>query len=122
MLFYYYSYRKYFKDISPSVPPHTHKHTHTRIHTHARTHTHTHPYPYPHTQHLHRMHNFCTLLSVLNGLAHPAITRLKKSFSKMDKFSVKKLEELQSLARPGDNFRILRDELKKASNPCIPYL
>lgn len=72
--------------------------------------------------HLHRMHNFCTLLSVLNGLAHPAITRLKKSFSKMDKSSVKKLEELQSLARPGDNFRILRDELKKASNPCIPYL
>lgn len=68
------------------------------------------------------MHNYCTLMSVLNGLAHPSITRLKKSFSKVDKSTSKRLDELQTLARPGDNFRLLRDELKRASNPCIPYL
>ena len=73
-------------------------------------------------QHLHRLHNFCTLLSILNGLAHPAITRLKKSFGKLDKVTSRKLEELQQLARPGENFKLLREELKRASNPCIPYL
>ena len=73
-------------------------------------------------QHLHRLHNYCTLLSILNGLAHPAITRLKKSFGKLDKLVARRLEDLQQLARPGDNFKLLRDELKRASNPCIPYL
>ena len=68
------------------------------------------------------MHNLCTLMSLLNGLAHPSITRLKKSFSKLDKSTTKKLEVLQTLARPGDNFKLLREELKRASNPCIPYL
>lgn len=68
------------------------------------------------------MHNLCTLMSLLNGLAHPSITRLKKSFSKLDKSATKKLEALQTLARPGDNFKLLREELKRASNPCIPYL
>ena len=76
----------------------------------------------PLPQHLLEMHNLCTLMSLLNGLAHPAITRLKKSFSKLDKVTVKRLEALQTLARPGDNFKLLRDELKRASNPCIPYL
>ena len=73
-------------------------------------------------QHLQRMHNYCTLLSVLNGLAHPSITRLKKSFSKLEKTATKKMDELQALASPRDNFKLLREELKSASNPCIPYL
>jgi hypothetical protein len=73
-------------------------------------------------EHLHRLHNYCTLLSILNGLAHPAITRLKKSFGKLDKVTARKMEDLQQLARPGENFRLLRDQLKRASNPCIPYL
>lgn len=64
----------------------------------------------------------CTLMSILNGLAHPSITRLKKSFAKLDKSANKRLESLQALARPGENFKLLRDELKKANNPCIPYL
>jgi len=68
------------------------------------------------------MHNYCTLLSALNGLAHPSILRLKKSFTKLEKSTSKRLEELQALARPGDNFKLLREELKHASNPCIPYL
>ena len=61
-------------------------------------------------------------MSILNGLAHPSITRLKKSFTKLDKAANKRLESLQALARPGENFKLLREELKKASNPCIPYL
>ena len=68
------------------------------------------------------MHNYCTLMSILNGVAHPSISRLKKSFIKLDKSSSKKLEELQTLVRPGDHFKLLRDALKRASNPCIPYL
>ena len=68
------------------------------------------------------MHNYCTLLSILNGLTHHSITRLKKSFSKLDKATKAKLDELEMLARPGEHFRMLREELKKASNPCIPYL
>ena len=75
-----------------------------------------------HLQHLLELHNFCTLMSILNGLAHPSITRLKKSFTKLDKSANKRLESLQALARPGENFKLLRDELKKANNPCIPYL
>jgi len=79
-------------------------------------------YPFSPPQHLLEMHNLCTLMSLLNGLAHPAITRLKKSFAKLDKATIRRLEALQTLARPGDNFKMLRDELKRASNPCIPYL
>ena len=73
-------------------------------------------------QHLQRMHNYCTLLSVLNGLAHPSISQLKKSFSKLEKTATKKMDELQALASPRDNFKLLREKLKSASNPCIPYL
>ena len=73
-------------------------------------------------QHLHQMHNYCTLIAVLNGLAHGSISRLKKTFAKVDKTVKTKMEELQTLARPGDNYKHLREELKKASNPCIPYL
>lgn len=73
-------------------------------------------------QHLHLMNNFCTLMALLNGLAHHSINRLTKTFSKVDKVLYKRLNELQEMARPGDHFRLLRDDLKKASNPCIPYL
>ena len=68
------------------------------------------------------MHNFCTLMAVLNGLAHHSINRLHKTMAKLDKVNRQKLNEMQEMARPGDNYRILREELKKASNPCIPYL
>jgi hypothetical protein len=72
--------------------------------------------------HLHQMSNFCTIMAILNGLAHHSINRLSKTFSKVDKILYKKLNDLQEMARPGDNYKLLRDELKKASNPCIPYL
>ncbi|XP_064383914.1 uncharacterized protein LOC135332919 isoform X2 [Halichondria panicea] len=74
------------------------------------------------SSHLQGMHNLCTLMSLLNGLAHPSISRLKRSFSKLDKATTKRLEVLQTLARPENNFKLLRDELKRSSNPCIPYL
>lgn len=65
-------------------------------------------------------------MSVLNGLNHPAIKRLKRTFTKMDRTIIKKLDELQNMVRPGNNFKLLREDLKKASHmssaPCIPYL
>lgn len=73
-------------------------------------------------QHLHQMSNFCTIMAILNGLAHHSINRLAKTFGKVDRVLHKKLNDMQEMARPGDNYRLLRDELKKASNPCIPYL
>ncbi|XP_019851329.1 PREDICTED: uncharacterized protein LOC100638387 isoform X1 [Amphimedon queenslandica] len=72
--------------------------------------------------HLHSMNNFCTLMALLNGLAHHSINRLTKTFGKLDKVLHKRLNELQEMARPGDHFKLLREDLKKASNPCIPYL
>ena len=74
------------------------------------------------SQHLHLMNNFCTLMALLNGLAHHSINRLTKTFGKLDKVLHKRLNELQEMARPGDHFKLLREDLKKASNPCIPYL
>lgn len=68
------------------------------------------------------MHNFCTLMAILNGLAHHSINRLSKSFGKVDKVIRQRLNEMQDMARPGDNYRLLREDLKKSSNPCIPYL
>ena len=68
------------------------------------------------------MNNFCTIMAILNGLAHHSINRLSKTFVKVDRVLHKKLNDMQEMARPGDNYRLLRDELKKASNPCIPYL
>ena len=72
------------------------------------------------------MRNYCTLMSVLNGLNHPAIKRLKRTFTKMDRSTIKRLDELQNMVRPGNNFKLLREDLKKASHmssaPCIPYL
>lgn len=65
-------------------------------------------------------------MSVLNGLNHPAIKRLKRTFTKMDRSTIKRLDELQNMVRPGNNFKLLREDLKKASHmssaPCIPYL
>lgn len=72
------------------------------------------------------MRNYCTLMSVLNGLNHPAIKRLKKTFPKLDRNVLKRLDELQDIVRPGNNFKLLREDLKKASHmspaSCIPYL
>ncbi|XP_019852599.1 PREDICTED: ras guanine nucleotide exchange factor K-like isoform X1 [Amphimedon queenslandica] len=72
--------------------------------------------------HLHLMNNFCTLMALLNGLAHHSINRLTKTFGKLDRVLHKRLNELQEMARPDDNFKLLREHLKKASNSCIPYL
>ena len=67
-------------------------------------------------QHLHSMHNYCTLMSVLNGLNHPAITRLKKTFTKIDRSIIKRLNELQNMVQPSKNFKLLREDVRKVSH------
>ncbi len=73
-------------------------------------------------QHLLDMQNYCTLTSVMNGLSHPSIKSLKKTFAKVNNSTLRHLKDMQKIVFPKDNFKLLRAQLRKATGPCIPHL
>lgn len=70
---------------------------------------------------LNQMHNFCTLMAIVNGLSHCSIRRLKKTMAKVDRVNLQKLNELREMVSPARNFHSLREK-QKVGNPCLPYL
>ncbi|XP_065178770.1 uncharacterized protein LOC135809364 [Sycon ciliatum] len=71
---------------------------------------------------LHKMKNYLTMMSVLSGLQHSSIMRLKKTYDKVDKKHMKVLTELCELIIPGKNFRQLRELQDNAVPPSMPYI
>ena len=74
------------------------------------------------TQHLHAMHNYSSLMAILDGFILPPIDRLKKTVAKCDKVVMKRVSELQKIMEPSEGFRLLREDLKHVTGPCIPYM
>ena len=80
------------------------------------------PLPLPPAQHLHAMHNYSSLMAILDGFILPPIDRLKKTVAKCDKAVMKRVSELQKIMEPAEGFKLLREDLKHVAGPCIPYM
>ena len=61
-------------------------------------------------------------MAILDGFILPPIDRLKKTIAKCDKVVMKRVSELQKIMEPSEGFRLLREDLKHVTGPCIPYM
>ena len=62
------------------------------------------------------------MAAILDGFLCGPVDRLKKTFAKCDKSTIKKVEEMQKVFSPSHGFKAMRQELEHASGPCLPYL
>ncbi|KAJ3060472.1 cell division cycle- protein, partial [Podochytrium sp. JEL0797] len=74
------------------------------------------------TTHLHALHNYNTLMSVISGLTSTPIERLKLTQSLVPVESVVELRRLQTLMSQDKLFARYRKEVALVSGPCVPYL
>nr|WEL12724.1 ras guanine nucleotide exchange factor K-like [Halisarca dujardinii] len=72
--------------------------------------------------HLHEMNNFSSLMAILDGFIMTPIDRLKKTLTKCDRSSMKRVNELQKIMDPSHGFKSLRAVLADSTGPCIPYM
>jgi hypothetical protein len=72
--------------------------------------------------HLHAMNNYSSLMALLDGFIMTPIDRLKKTFAKCEKSSIKRVNELQKIMEPAHGFKSLRETLTLSTGPCIPYM
>ena len=68
------------------------------------------------------MQNVSSLAAILDGFLCGPVDRLKKTFDKCDKSTIRKVEEMQKIFSPSHGYRVLRQELEHASGPYLPYL
>jgi hypothetical protein len=73
-------------------------------------------------QSLFQKNNFNSLIGVLAGLNLAAISRLKVTFTHVKKSIQEHLESLFNLQNPEQNFKYLREAMKKGGFNSIPYL
>jgi len=66
--------------------------------------------------------NFNSLIGVLAGLNLAAISRLKITFSNIKKNIQEHLDSLLNLQNPEQNFKHLREAMKKGGFNAVPYL
>ncbi|KAI8058032.1 hypothetical protein BDF22DRAFT_739434 [Syncephalis plumigaleata] len=77
--------------------------------------------------------NFTTVLQILLGLQSPAVERLTRTWSRVDAYERRVLNELQTLSNPARNWAVLRRAMEKhaekmlAADPqdqggCLPFL
>ncbi|KAI6654258.1 Ras guanine nucleotide exchange factor K-like [Oopsacas minuta] len=72
--------------------------------------------------HLYRLHNFSTLMAIYCGVQHGSITRLYRTWSKVDRSTNKLLEDLTTVCDPQLGHSNMREEMTNANPPCLPYI
>lgn len=71
---------------------------------------------------LYRLHNFGTLMAVYCGVQHGSITRLYRTWGKVDRSTNKLLEDLTVVCDPQLGHSKMREEMLTADPPCLPYI
>jgi hypothetical protein len=69
-----------------------------------------------------KYNNFHTVMAVTAALHNSAISRLKKTWAKLNNSTKKTLEKFTELFAFESSFKNYRDALRAATPPCIPYL
>ncbi|OHT01037.1 RasGEF domain containing protein [Tritrichomonas foetus] len=67
-----------------------------------------------------KINNYHGVFTVVMGISHPAITRLKKSLSKV--FKKKEYKELVEFCDTSDNYGKYRHVVSKTLLPCVPFI
>jgi len=68
------------------------------------------------------LHNYNGAFEIMAGLNNTAIHRLKQTFPKISTVSKQIMQQLNNLSNTDLNYKSLRDSIKLASLPAIPYL
>lgn len=58
--------------------------------------------------------NYSTLMQILLGLQSPAVSRLKRTWQRIDSYEMRIFNELQELAKPFHNWKNVREAMSKA--------
>ncbi|OAD79276.1 hypothetical protein PHYBLDRAFT_5581, partial [Phycomyces blakesleeanus NRRL 1555(-)] len=69
--------------------------------------------------------NYSTLMQVLLGLQSPAVSRLEKTWQRVDHYELHIFGELKELAKPFRNWKNVRDCMTRhtlSGRGCIPFL
>lgn len=67
-----------------------------------------------------KINNFNGGMEILAGLSNSAVTRLKKTWDALDSSSKESFQALSEY--PEKNFKKIRESLRTANPPCVPYL
>lgn len=73
-------------------------------------------------EYLRTLNNFHSLVAVLSALGSNAISRLRHTFAKVPRSSVRVLEELQEAMTTNENYRRYRALLAQTPGPAIPFV
>jgi len=73
-------------------------------------------------KHLEKLQDFNGCLSVVGGLGNSSIARLKLTWSKVSRKSMRTFERLSKLSSGLRNYKALRDRLRFLSPPGVPYI
>jgi hypothetical protein len=69
-----------------------------------------------------KMNNFNAIFTLSSVFNNSSINRLKKTWALLSKNDTKVYEDIESLLKPSNNFKILRDIIESSGLPCIPHL
>ncbi|ELR15076.1 RasGEF domain containing protein [Acanthamoeba castellanii str. Neff] len=69
-----------------------------------------------------QLNNISCALDIVSGIGSSPIFRLRKTWSRVSKSLVKRLEGLQAELTRSHSYKRLRDRLFTATPPCVPYL
>lgn len=67
-----------------------------------------------------RLRNYNSMFAIISGLGHSCVSRLKRTFSKLDDDHKKELETMRNLFDPSRNMLNYRNRLAQTRPPAIP--
>ncbi|XP_048583532.1 ras-specific guanine nucleotide-releasing factor 1 isoform X2 [Nematostella vectensis] len=68
------------------------------------------------------LHNFNSVLEITSAFMTSSVFRLKKTWEKVSKQARSQIEKLQKVVSAEGRFKNMRDALRCADPPCVPYL
>jgi len=69
-----------------------------------------------------KLNNYNAVMEILAGFSNSAVNRLQPFFKEVPKKEQKLLKELRAALSSDKNFRAMRDKIKTAEPPILPYL
>jgi son of sevenless-like protein len=68
------------------------------------------------------LRNYNGVMEIISALHSSSIARMKQTWALIPEHLMEKLETLNTLMSPNDNFKNYREALRSISSTCIPYL
>ena len=68
------------------------------------------------------LNNFASLMAIVSGLNHVAVSRLRLTKAALSKSQARTLEELERLVSAEGSYKEMRAKLAQVNPPCVPFI